>query len=255
MTLITVLLASRFVTERLERQKNNYSDQLSARNHELNRSVQEKLDADRAQRTEALEKIKHELQDTLASRARRAEYLKSQLTNLYGPLVFWLEHCRICIQRSVNLKDLILEVTDAKAPPIPEAEENPFKPMDLVDIFGRYVKTASDDSEEAINLLRSGWNWLDAEDRPLTITFIQEIEHYKIEFKERDHTKLPGVIYSQKFLFSNALTPPKLYHEDFIRHMTHKLNLKQQELSGLIAEAERVAPPQPAQGEIIKQAS
>jgi hypothetical protein len=208
---------------------------LASLNADLTSKIQAKLDSDRAQRTEQLELLKLEIHDILASRARRADYLKSQITNLYGPLVFSLEHCRICMQRAIKFREAILGAVDADNSSSPPNTQSHPGLLDAANTHTRYIEAATESNEEAIKILRSGWQWLDEDDRELAINFVQEIEYYKFEFKERNNTGLAEHLYDPQTLPSKALTRINMYHETFIAQMSDRLNLKQRELSGLIA--------------------
>ena len=77
LTPVVVLLFGFWFNRKMERQKKEYGEELAKLNSLLIKTVQEQLDISRAQRTEALEHLKRDLQDNLAQRARRADYLRA----------------------------------------------------------------------------------------------------------------------------------------------------------------------------------
>ena len=77
LTPVVVLLLGFWFNRKMERQKKEYGEELAKLNSLLIKTVQEQLDISRAQRTEALEHLKRDLQDNLAQRARRADYLRA----------------------------------------------------------------------------------------------------------------------------------------------------------------------------------
>ncbi|WP_140876309.1 hypothetical protein [Myxococcus xanthus] len=218
---------------RLEEQRRVYSEELARLNIALNTSLQEKLEADRAQRTEALEHIKRDLQDTLASKARRVEYLKTQISTIYGPLAFILELCNLRVQAAQkinNAAEAILKRSEERGP---SAFLNDVEANEWTATVNRYFELSDKSNDEAIKLLQVGWSWIDEDDQAIALQFVYGVERSKIEFQEKQGRRLASKFYSQALLAADALEAPVVVNPTFVSRMRDKLYAKQRELSGL----------------------
>ncbi|WP_140874894.1 hypothetical protein [Myxococcus xanthus] len=219
--------------ESLERQKSTYSEGLLRLGTELNRSLQEKLETDRSQRTESLEHLKRDLQDTLASRARRADYLKSQINQLYGPFVFLLEYSHTHIDSARMVDNAAGNLTKIGGDRGISRFLNKEEIEEYIKTLNRYFELASECTGEAVKILRSNWGWLDEDDRTDVLKFAQDTSRHEVEFQEQGKRRLSVDLYSHHILTDAALSAPRILPLDFIRRMSSKLYNKQRELSGL----------------------
>ncbi|NOJ92005.1 hypothetical protein HMI51_03465 [Corallococcus coralloides] len=218
---------------RLEEQRRVYSQELARLNVALNASLQEKLEADRAQRTEALEHLKRDFQDALASKARRAEYLKAQISNLYGPLVYLLELCKLRVQIAHRINQTAGAISKRGEGQGISVFLNESEIEAWSATANRYFELGSENNDEAVKLLRSGWSWLDEDDQAAVLQFVHDIDRSNIEFRESNGRRLSVDFYSKSLLASDALEAPTVVRPDFISLMRDKLHAKQRELSGL----------------------
>ncbi|NVJ26870.1 hypothetical protein HUW62_37195 [Myxococcus sp. AM011] len=225
-------------TEALELQKKNYSAELLTLGAELNRSLQEKLDDYRSQRAEALEHLKRDLQDTLASRTRRAEYLKSQIEKLYGPLTFLIESINSRIECAGHLEATKVEFRRrVNEGLIPKDTEPPDKNA-IYEVQKKYFQLAAVASNEATKLLNSAWGWLDEDDQQDTIDYIERIDRNNVEYVELGIGLLPKQVYDKKVFPITGLELPTLRDDEFAKRIRLKLAQKQRELSGLTLTSE-----------------
>lgn len=191
-------------------------------NADLNKSLQREL-----------EHVKRDHQDSLASRARRADYLRSQITHLYGPLAFLLGTCRNRISRGMRIEDTIsrllkLSNTSELCDFMTKEQENAASRVML-----QYLKLYDEDATAAITLLRNGWGWLDEDDRSAFNDFAKTIDHLAIESKRPAEKLLADAFFDATLLGDSILQQPQVDIDSIAKYTNERLNQKQKELSGL----------------------
>ncbi|NOJ98879.1 hypothetical protein HMI51_38955 [Corallococcus coralloides] len=215
-------------TELLEKQKKSYSEDLLRLGTDLNKSLQKELDSNRALRTELLEHLKKDIQDMLASKARRAEYLKAQITNLYGPLAFMLEQGAGRFQRgrkfAVAGKHLSNPNNKTSNKPLTREDHKSIRT-----IQNGYLELGQSSTSSAIDLLGAQWGWLDEDDRPLLVNFAAQAEHIAIEEK----IPPPPALFDPKISGDKRVEEVRIDYPSILAHIRDRLNQKQRELSGL----------------------
>ncbi|WP_141592235.1 hypothetical protein [Myxococcus sp. AB056] len=231
-TALLVGLFSWFFNRILERQKRTHAEELLNIGSNLNKSLQEKLETDRSERAELLEHIKRDIQDTLASRARRAEYLRTQITSLYGPLAFLLESTAI---RHRCATDMINAVTRLKSAFDDQSSSRPTKEREakIHGTIAKYFALTIENTNAALLLLKSNWGWLDENDRSTTIDFMRNADRIDTEAKTTDDYANIVTMYESAISGKAVLDPPEIIPETLAAYFRTRLNEKQQELSGL----------------------
>jgi exonuclease VII large subunit len=230
---VVVVLFGFWLNRKMERQKKEYSEELAKLNSSLTKSVQEQLDNSRAQRTEALEHLKRDLQDNLAQRARRVDYLRAQLDKLYGPLAFLLESSARCFETNAHIMKAYDEYF--KKFPNLKLENGEDEIGRAIETANRYVALVVKNNKEAINILRTGWGWLDKDDIGDAGQYLADIDRHVVEFEEEGR-RLPSLFYSRSAI-QNAVEPPSFLRQAFVERVRSKLREKQAELSGLTGSA------------------
>lgn len=186
-----------------------------------------KLEAFKRDNQEKLEALKQSLQDILARKRRRADYLRDQIQNLYGPLAFLLESN----DRQLGAATKILEVFMDE-----EVSENRTREERLEDQTTEtrrgYHSHVIKNNEAAAELLRTGWGWLDADDVDLALEYITDIARLRTEFENFKY-KLERSLYRKGKLEDLRFSRP-----EFIERIRERLVRKQKELSGLTTEHE-----------------
>ncbi|WAM23920.1 hypothetical protein [Myxococcus sp. NMCA1] len=178
-----------------------------------------------------LERTKRDLQDSLASRARRADYLRNQIDKLYGPLSFLLETANTRIECAEELwKVLNAQQGPDKAPVEPGIPPTAKRALELQDNF---YTLALDAGNESIKLLYSGWAWLDEDDQSDVLLYVKDIDRNKIEFTSLGIAHLPIEFYNTENSSHTVLAVPMIRNDSFAKRILQKLAEKQRELSGL----------------------
>ena len=180
-----------------------------------------------------LEHVKQELSSTLAARTRRADYLRDQLKNLYGPLAF-------IVESNARLATTNAEIMKAYG----EYFQNRYGPEytdDMTNAIGtanRYGELIVANNAEALKLLRTQWGWLDVDDIEIASQFISDVSRHNVEFTEGK--KLPVEFYT-----TGRVGTPIIHRGDFAQRVVQKLKDKQSELSGLtlVNDGPRQLPP------------
>ncbi|NVJ09757.1 hypothetical protein HUW63_31610 [Myxococcus sp. AM001] len=221
--------------KRLERQRRGHSEELAKLNADLTKSVQKELETDRAQRTEALEHLKRDLQDTLASRARRADYLRTQINNLYGPLAILLESSNTHIIRAFTINSAaarLRTIGNGKLARFMTSQQE----KSAQEAQSQYDRLATKGLSDSIVLLSANWGWLDENDRPILIDFIRNINQIEIESRSPGHQALADAFFDTALLKDIALRRPRTQLDLITAHVNKTLNTKQRELSGLTSQ-------------------
>ncbi|CAM4505121.1 MULTISPECIES: hypothetical protein [Myxococcus] len=178
-----------------------------------------------------LEHTKRDLQDSLASRARRADYLRNQIEKLYGPLSFLLETTNARVECADELWTVANAQQDQdKAPPGTDRSPISKKAYEVQD---KFYTLALDTGSETIKLLHSGWAWLDEDDQADVLSHTKDMDRNKIEFTGLGSAHLPIEFYNTENNPHTALAVPSIRNSSFAKRIRQKLAEKQRELSGL----------------------
>jgi hypothetical protein len=174
--------------------------------------------------------IEHRLTGALAQRARRADYLRAQLTNLYGPLAFLIEASARCLESQKAIVEKGSEYFSRYTSP---GSARATTDMDLMlKTANRYIdERVQENNVKCIDLLRAQWGWLDHDDVEIAGRFIGEMDRLAVEFPD-GRRLLPLPLYVDGAL-DKALETPSFIRPEFIDRVREKLAAKQRELSGL----------------------
>jgi hypothetical protein len=174
--------------------------------------------------------VDHRLTNALAQRTRRAEYLRAQLSNLYGPLAFFIEASDGCLKSQKAIVD--------KGPAYAKRFTSPGSDRAMADIdliiqtANRYIKERLElNNANCIELLRAQWGWLDHDDVNDAARFVGDMDRLAVEFPDGRRI-LPLPFYVDGAL-DETLAPPSFIRPEFIERIRGKLTEKQRELSGL----------------------
>ncbi|QSQ17174.1 hypothetical protein [Myxococcus landrumensis] len=231
-TALLVGLFSWLFNRILERQKRTHAEELLNIGSNLNKSLQEKLEADRSERAELLEHLRRDIQDALASRARRAEYLRAQITSLYGPLAFHLESTAV---RHNCATDMIEAVTRLKSAFDGQSPNSLTKEREakIDSTIEKYQALTLESVSATISLLKSNWGWLDEADRPAIVDLMKNADRFDTETKTTDDYARIVAMYESTVSGKAILNPPNIIPGPLAAYFQTRLNEKQQELSGL----------------------
>jgi hypothetical protein len=123
---------------------------------------------------EALEQLKSELGqklgDTLAQRTRRADYLRTQIEKLYGPLAFYTE----ATARASWTWWKFGEAFEAMYIGNPKTRDDERGRNRAIALYNRYSTLTKAHDGKLEEILRDGWAWLDTDDIPDVSTFLLE---------------------------------------------------------------------------------
>jgi hypothetical protein len=98
-------------------------------------------------------------QGKLASRARRADYLREQIKNLYGPLAFFLE----AGHRSFQVHNRIVKAYEEYFRNR-NGEAFSKEMTQVIDVQNLYGSRTVDSNGEAAKVLKANWGWIDLDD-------------------------------------------------------------------------------------------
>ncbi len=183
-----------------------------------------------------LERFKHELAATMEQRKLRAEYVRGQIENLYGPLAFLVE----ASARHLDTNRAVLEAYDGffrGRHLTPSSEEEMTRTLDIAN---SYLDFVIENNHQAERRLRDGWGWLDRDDVDIALHFVAEVARLSTEYKNR-RVQLPVGMYIEG-INKAALAAPSFLPPALIERIREKLTAKQRELAGLTgAEPDRPA--------------
>jgi hypothetical protein len=162
------------------------------------------------------------LQDRLAGRTRRADYLRGQIEHLYGPLAFLVESSECLITTSNSILKAYTEN--------PSGRSDSEKRDGAIDTANRYVELVVENNKEAMKVLRTGWGWLDHDDILDAAQYLTDVHRHTVEFAEGH--KLPFDFYIEELCPSGPGTP-SFIRPRFIERIRTGLRRKQAELTGL----------------------
>ena len=189
------------------------------------------LAEDQARRTEEtqrrIEGLKSSLADALAQRTRRAEYVRAQMENLYGPLAFLVESSARCI--AVN--NAIMKTYDKVFARRSDSDVARKEADDTIDRANEYMALVVDNNQEAVKILRSGWVYLDDDDIADAGQYLTDVHRHSVEFRTAGK-KLPIEYYIDDHI-PGAPGTVSFIRPAFIARVRAKLVQKQQELAGL----------------------
>ncbi|WP_143076230.1 hypothetical protein [Stigmatella erecta] len=169
-----------------------------------------------------LEHLKKDIQNMLAVRARRTDFLRSQIEKLYGPLSFYLD----LNSQNLALHADILRV-DTSSPQLRLTS----KEIDqVITAINLYARRTTANNEAIADLLRAQWAWLDTDDGEVMIKHVFAHIRSNVEFDLANNAKLPLDYYRE-----GSIKPPTVHSTDLADRIRKKLQDKQLELSGLVS--------------------
>lgn len=161
---------------------------------------------------------------SLAKNARKADYVREQIKNLYGPATFLLErgeraftvHNRIMAGYEEYFKDRYGERFSQQM-------------TDVLNVCNKYAQVAQEGNTEAVAIIKANWGWIDAEDGEAVRDFLTYVDRLLIELDEASKIRLPGEFYHS---MKNSLDAPLIHDSTLVERFRKKLRQKQAELSG-----------------------
>jgi len=192
--------------------------------------------------TEGAERLRHELTDDLAKRTRRADYIRGQIDNLYGPLAFLVESSDRHIKRNRAIFVAYDEYFVRSMP----GEKVEKEITDAIGRANRYGELVVENNREGAKLLRSAWGWLDVDDIEHMSQYVADVSQQLVEFGEKK--PLPPGFY-MKGIVNSHLEPPSYLRPEFVERVRRKLLEKQRALDALpsITNAGRTESPSQAE--------
>jgi hypothetical protein len=170
-----------------------------------------------------IERMKADLTGMLATRARRADYLRDQIRNLYGPLAFLVESN---VRRSETANSIMGAYEEYF---VGRHGDQAGKEMhEVIDTSNRYIDLIVANNKQAADILRANWGWLDADDIDDTAQYLTDIDRHGVEIEEAK--KLPPEFYG---MLENSVGKPHFLRGKFVDRVRRKLLEKQRELTGL----------------------
>ena len=123
---------------------------------------------------------------------RRAEYLRDQLRNLYGPLDMLIRFNDRLVQLN---KDVITAYRDEISGKAPSKEEvikaRTERMLQTIGVQNEYGQQMRENNEKLLELARDNWCFIDCEDMDDVLEFIGHILRLKTEMSEEKGKGLP----------------------------------------------------------------
>lgn len=160
----------------------------------------------------------------LANKARRADYLRGQIQNVYGPLTYYFE----AGHRAFMIHKRIGAAYDEYFKNRHGADVYSEQMTAVIEVQNAYAARTVGYNREATGVLKANWGWLDPDDLEAVGNFLTEVERGDVESSEKK-VKLPVDFYLSGVL-KNALSAPIIYRLDLVQRVQEKLRAKQQEL-------------------------
>jgi hypothetical protein len=174
-----------------------------------------------------IEGLKTTLTDALAQRTRRAEYVRAQLQNLYGPLGFLVESSARCI----DTNNAIMGAYDKIFSRLGHSQATRREAGETIERANEFVALVVENNQDAIKVLRSGWGWLDADDVADAGQYLTDVHRHNVEFRT-EGKMLPIEFYAADDI-PGIPGKPSFIRPVFIERVRRKLREKQEELAGL----------------------
>jgi hypothetical protein len=172
----------------------------------------------------------------LADRARLAEFRRSQLVNLYGPLGYHVELCDRALKNSKAVLGRGTEFTKkfGTEPSMrSDSSERAEKQLDLIlDVANRHIlEVVLPNAKRCNEILVANWGWLEPEDYAAAGDFAEDLARLDVEFPERKR-RLPLPFYTEGGL-EKPLSVPSFIRPEFIQAVRGRIRTLKTELSGL----------------------
>ena len=164
----------------------------------------------------------------MAKRTRRADYIRGQIDNLYGPLAFLVESS----DRHIKRNRAIFVAYDQYFVGSRPGEKVEKEITDAIGRANRYAELVVENNREGAKLLRSAWGWLDGDDVEYMSQFVADASQQLVEFGEKK--PLPPGFY-MKGIVNSYLEPPSYLRPEFVERVRRKLLEKQRALDALPA--------------------
>jgi hypothetical protein len=161
------------------------------------------------------------LNETLATKARRADYLREQIKNLYGPVTFLLE----AGERSFDTHNKVAAGYEEYFRTRYAHERYSEEMGQVLATQNHYGGLAVQTNREAAQVLKEHWGWLDAEDTTEVSTFLTYVERQRVE--RDDGMTLPVAFYTE---LKKSLPAPVVFNAEWPARFRKKLKAKQEEL-------------------------
>lgn len=162
---------------------------------------------------------------TLAQKARKADFVREQIKNLYGPVTFLLEKGERAFEVHNKLMAGYEEYFKTRY-----GEHYSGETTLVIGIANEFGELAKDGAREAAGILKDSWGWLDADDGDAVRDFLTYFDRLKIEFDSDGKARLPFEFYHS---LKNSLRPPLIHDSNLVKRFRQKLLTKQAGLSGL----------------------
>jgi hypothetical protein len=233
---VLLFFLNKWSQDRLEALKSSMADGLAQRTERLRSDLTAAV-------TDRTERLRHELTDDLAKRTRRADYIRGQIDQLYGPLAFFVEASARCIETEHSIGAGYREYFAGRTAITEESRTKlQLEAHGVIGTSSRYMDLVVENNQEAVKVLRTGWGWLDADDVADAGQYLTDVARYKIEVEENH--RLPDPFYLEGAMKS-AIGPPSFIRPAFIARVRRKLLEKQLELAGLTGAAQTTPAPPP----------
>jgi hypothetical protein len=154
----------------------------------------------------------------LAVRARQADHIRTQIGNLYGPLVFFAELNELLLIRSEKIRVAYDEYFDTR-----QGDRFSKEMTEVIAKMNLYGQKVVCNNQDVIPLLRDNWGLLDANDAELVKEYLSDIFIQDLE-SDREGPTLPAEFYLPKMLKS-TLGPKMILRPGFaesLRRSTHQ---------------------------------
>lgn len=161
-----------------------------------------------------------------AARARKADFIRTQISQLYGPVVFIAELNESLWKRCGKIDLAYHEYfKDRTGRDFSQEMTNVIAKKNL------YGARVVQNNRELIPLLKANWGLLDTDDVELVAQFLSDVSIQDVE-SDRESPNMPGEFYMDGIL-KNCLGPTIISRPGFAQSMRQKLISKQSELSRL----------------------
>lgn len=164
----------------------------------------------------------------LAEQARRADYLRSQIKELYGPLVFFAELNEQLWDRHEKIMAAYGEYFDGTRTGDPYSRQM----TEVINKQNLYGQQIVRNSQSVLPVLRDHWGLLDPADAELVGQYILDTTILDLE-SDREGPTMPAEFYLPQLGLKSCLGPKWIRREGFAKQVREKLTAKQDELGSL----------------------
>ena len=160
---------------------------------------------------------------------RRADFLKEQLRNLYGPLFHYLSYNREIFAFAGKISDVYKEVFCQREYPIDReaAEALEAQAINTINLGNEYVKLAMENNVKIEDVLVANFNYIDIDDLEMARLFRGDRMRARIELEKKEER--PQIPFRVIYLLGTVI----FYRDDFTKQIELKFHSKVQELRRL----------------------